>query len=455
MSIIRDIPLVGVAYSRAVQFIDYLDYPTWVGYLVGLYFLLPILTYVVLPYLYGNVSTKKRVVIFVLGDLGHSPRMCYHARSFADKGFMVDLCGYLEETPPIDLIDNDNVEIHEIKVIQNTYNLPYIVFGVLKVFSQIFDIAKLLFDLRGANYLLVQNPPSIPTLLAGVIFKYMTRAKLIIDWHNLGFSILEIKLGKKHYFVVISKLYEKALATFSDLNLTVTDAMRIFLQKECGVRKKNIIVLYDKPAEQFKPLTKNDKEDVIKKHPKLFSNFDVSKDRILISSTSFTPDEDFNVLIDALKQYDNQPNLPKLKVLITGKGPMKQQFLQKVQEADFKKVDVLNAWLSAEDYPKVLATADVGVSLHTSSSGIDLPMKVVDMFGCGVPVIALNFPALPELVTANKNGMVVENSVEMFESLRELFQDESLYKKLKEGAILKSTDRWGPNWRSKFGDSLP
>ena len=41
-----------------------------------------------------NQHSLRSVAILVLGDIGRSPRMMYHAQSFAENGFVTDLIGY-------------------------------------------------------------------------------------------------------------------------------------------------------------------------------------------------------------------------------------------------------------------------------------------------------------------------------------------------------------------------
>lgn len=41
-----------------------------------------------------NYHSLRSVAILVLGDIGRSPRMMYHAQSFAENGFVTDLVGY-------------------------------------------------------------------------------------------------------------------------------------------------------------------------------------------------------------------------------------------------------------------------------------------------------------------------------------------------------------------------
>lgn len=76
------------------------------------------------------------------------------------------------------------------------------------------------------------------------------------------------------------------------------------------------------------------------------------------------------------------------------------------KQQNWKKISVTALWLEADDYPILLSICDLGVCLHYSSSGLDLPMKVVDMFGAGIPVLAVYFAALPELVKDGQTGYV-------------------------------------------------
>lgn len=443
----------------------------WLWWLIGFYLCLPILAYILLPYLTskGTISGKRKTIsIFVLGDLGHSPRMCYHARSFSKLDYYVNLCGYLEEQPPYDIIDDINIDIYPITVTKNTSHLPFILFAAKKMVIQLVQILTLLLDFRGTDYILIQNPPSIPILI--IVLAYIKifsrRTELIIDWHNLNYTILNLKFENlNHPLVRILKLYEKFLGQFADFHITVTKRMKEYLVDDFNFNRKKIVTLHDRPGEQFKALEYMDvtKNEILKSHEIFRDIQNISDYKILVSSTSFTPDEDFNVLLDSLKQYDcsiSDEKLPRLLVIVTGKGPLREQFLQKVKQLSFlSNVIIKNAWLSSEDYPLILSVADLSISLHTSSSGIDLPMKIVDFFGCGVPVITLRFPAIDELVKNGINGLItdsdkdssVSESQEIYRLLTQVFTEEGLLNKLKQGALKESNLRWDENWTNKIG----
>jgi len=156
---------------------------------------------------------------------------------------------------------------------------------------------------------------------------------------------------------------------------------------------------------------------------------------LLVSSTSWTSDERFDILLEALQKYEKSAceinstvgqakRLPKVLVIVTGKGDEREKYMSEVmrleRDEDWRWVRLRSLWLEARDYPTLLGSADLGVCMHASSSKLDLPMKVVDMFGCGLPVCALDFDCLNELVKEKRNGYIFRDSSQLAKQLENL-----------------------------------
>ncbi|KAL9716021.1 mannosyltransferase [Leucoagaricus gongylophorus] len=420
-----------------------------------------------------NQHTLRSVAILVLGDIGRSPRMMYHAKSFAENNFETDLIGYYGSKPIPALERLPKLRLRYLPDSPTAFRrLPFILAGPLKVLHQIFAILiVLVFLIRvPPEFILVQNPPSVPTLLIVQFVAKIRGCKVIIDWHNLGYSILALKIGKTHLLVGIARWLERTFGRCAYAHLFVTQAMKDHLTKEWDLQGTKI-VLYDRPPHHFHrsspqethelfhrlraslaqlhdflpsssppystsftenalpfskthqtapvmepsyqsgssvtasligqsslgtPLVQSDDEQTY--HEIRLPALRQDRPALLVSSTSWTPDEDFSILLEALSIYELRAttrncSLPKILVIVTGKGPLCDTYMQKINELQtyWKWVRCVSLWLEAEDYPVLLGSADLGVCLHSSSSALDLPMKVVDMFGCGLPVCALKF----------------------------------------------------------------
>ncbi|KAK9381676.1 uncharacterized protein V2V93DRAFT_334099 [Kockiozyma suomiensis] len=431
---------------------------TIVAICLVIYFFIPVVLYFMIPK-DPEISPRKRAIVLVLGDIGRSPRMQYHTLSLVETGFIVDFCGYTESAPLQSISDNPDITIHSIRPAEELgfSSLPFILRAPLKIIYQTYQLYYLLKRLKGADYLLVQNPPSLPTLLISYIFITIQsrRTRFIIDWHNFGYTVLATKLqSNTHPFVRLSKWYEQRFGRLSFANFCVTKSMADVLIREFGLNSFRIIPLPDRPARQFQPLTVEAKSKLLLTS-EIFSEFNPQTDKLVVTSTSYTPDEDLTFLLDALSQYDvsSTPSipLPRILAVVTGKGPLMDEFLQNVKARAWNNVTVRTVWLSAEEYPLVIGAADIGISMHLSTSGWDLPMKILDMFGCGVPVLARDFPALSELVRDGRNGFSFESVGDLAEKLIELFTNPDKMLKIRGGAKMESTNRWNETWRITAG----
>lgn len=426
-----------------------LDHVWW---FIGFYCLLPVFAYFILPFFATKRPIRKRptVLIIVLGDLGHLPRMCYHASSFSKLDYFVNLCGYIELTPPEFVVDDCHIDIHEIRPVVNRSKLPFVLFALNKMVVQLKQLLLLLFLLEGLDYFVIQNPPLIPIVALTVLYirLFSRHSKLVIDWHNLNWSILNMRYqNTRHPLVRVLKGYERwVVAHFGDIHITVTQLMKQELVKSFDVPPNTVYVLYDRPAQQMSPVT-----DQAVVRQKLFNKYKIDAPegaKLVVSLTSFTPDEDFNVLLDALEELRDDDTLPPLVVVVTGKGPMKNEFLLRVKELKFnpKRIIVDLVWLLSHDYPLMMAAADLGISLHTSLSGVDLPMKILDMFGGGTPVISLDFPAISELVKEGNNGLIT-TPAQMAINIQTALTDKEIYQQIKKGAMEESENKWDANWK--------
>lgn len=93
---------------------------------------------------------------------------------------------------------------------------------------------------------------------------------------------------------------------------------------------------------------------------------------LLVSSTSWTPDEDFSILLEALRIYEHRARevnaraqdkdegkrLPKILMLVTGKGDLREEYMREVikleSEENWEWVRCRSVWMSAADYPILL-----------------------------------------------------------------------------------------------------
>jgi beta-1,4-mannosyltransferase len=320
--------------------------------------------------------------------------------------------------------------------------------------------------LKRPDVVLVQNPPAFPTLAVTWFSLHGRGVRFVIDWHNLGYTFLRLRLGQWHPAVRLARWFERRDARRVDANLCVSRGLAAFLESRFGVT--NARVLYDRPAAAFVPVERPDRE---RYRQALFGRLSVPAPTagFVVCPTSWTEDEDFDVIIEAVTRLEQRVRnwegsgrghrFPDLVILVTGDGDRRAEFERRFAGLQARRIHLRARWLEPEDYPRVVGSADLGLCLHRSSSGLDIPMKIADLFGAGVPVLALDYGAcLAERVRHGDNGLLFSTAEQLADVLFDLFEgfpsDQKALERLRAGARKSARPTWEEGWAREARPAL-
>lgn len=335
--------------------------------------------------------------------------MQYHAVSLADAGGEVDLIG-LDGAPVIPAVAAAP-RIHVRRLPDRAFasrakgGVRRFVFGsAARALGQALRLFASLMRVPKPDMILVQNPPAVPTLFVGWLASRLRGARFVIDWHNLSHTIAAVKVGEHHRAVKALARSERRWAKRADANLTVSKTFAEWLSRHYKI---TATVVYDRPTTAFaRPSAAV--ADALWQKLATELTLPVTRTPLVVCPTSWTPDEDFDLLLESLERAERQlaSPAPRLTVLLTGRGDMRATFEARLARRNLTAIAVRTVWLEPADYPALIGMADLGVCLHQSSSGLDLPMKLADLRGAGIPVAVYDYaPVLNEVVTPGHEGM--------------------------------------------------
>ena len=403
-----------------------------------------------------------RAVVLALADLGKSARMQYHARALAATGVDVDLVGLEGTGLPRAVLDDPRITVHRFRPSSRRYaQANGFTYALVAVVDTLLVAARLWRVLRGLpppDLVLMQNPPAFPTLAMSWFALHRKDVRFVVDWHNLGYTVLRQRLGRWNPAVRLARWYERRDARRVHANICVSRGMATWLETKVDVPRPT--VLYDRPASVFAPIERAERERF---KQALYGRLGVrlGVNALIVCPTSWTEDEDFDLVIEAVNYLDDRirgweaaapgRRFTDIVILVTGDGERRLRFERLFAGLPARRVQLRTRWLEPEEYPRVVGSADLGLCLHRSSSGLDIPMKVADLFGAGVPVCALDYGAcLAERVRHGDNGLLFSTARQLADVLFELFEgfpaEQSTLDRLRTGARRAARPTWDEGW---------
>ncbi len=250
-----------------------------------------------------------------------------------------------------------------------------------KVIDKLIQKKGIKFDLIHAHF-------TWPSGYASVLLKKKYGVPLVVTGH--GYDVYDLPFRGKEWFEKVKRTLESA-----DHVITVSKSNFKTIVKKIGIPENSISVIpngYD--SNLFKPM------DKLISRKKL----NLPHDRtIILNVANLVPIKGHRYLIEAIKVVAN--NRDDILLVIVGDGILKKDLEKLIEKQKLNDHIQLVGAKPHQEIPLWMNACDIFV-LPSLSEGT--PTVMFEALGCGKPFIGTKVGGIPEIITSEKYGLIVE-----------------------------------------------
>jgi len=401
---------------------------------------------------------SRRSLVLALTDLGRGSRMQRHALALAAAApdAQVDIVGYHGGPLQGPVSAEPRVRCRRLRAAAAHDGAGWNPLAWARAAGHGVTLARTMLGGGRPQLILARNPPPAAARSVTAAIARVTGARLVFDWHDRwhhrGDDRAAAQRGR-------ATRRERGWARQAHAHLASSRAMAAWLQRAYGVEAA---VLYDRPPAW---MVRADLAATAELWRRLARDLSLGPRRVPIAvcPTGWGPHDDFDLLLDALERAERRlvagaasrgvpSTAPDLAVLITGRGPLREAVEARLARRAFSRVAVRTTWLEPLEYIALLGMADLGICLHQSASGLDLPGALAEFRGVGLPVYVCDYaPVLNEVVETGRQGVTFRDAADLAAALVTLASGDLSAAPMLVAArawlAANPADRWEPHWQ--------
>ncbi|MFH1447756.1 MAG: glycosyltransferase family 4 protein [Candidatus Micrarchaeota archaeon] len=255
----------------------------------------------------------------------------------------------------------------------------------------------------------------------------LRRKKLMLTLHNarpVGIDWATDTSGKVYDTIWANRIMENCdrITAVSDWTKRITVPHKLWSRTE--------VIHNAVDTGRFKPRPRKTAQFVRDK-------FGIGDDELLLTNARMVKQKGYEYLLDAFAQLKSDKAHKDAKMIVIGKGPLKDWISRRARELDIHDSLFLTTGIPEEELPLYYNAADVFLL-----SSIWEPCAIVlfEALASGAPIVAFGAGGTPEIIN-NESGRVVEprDSHSLCLKTKEVLEDKKLRTKLSKAARNRAT----------------